>query len=145
MDATSYISRQNAPYQLQKIGNDDLYIVDVTAVNGLTAIGTHNLVAIPKGKTLKRAQAIILTAAASAGAATAKFAIGANAVTGDIALANLVAGNVIDILPGATGIPAYAAAAAIDLNLVIGTAAMTAFKFALLVETVDMSEVLNNG
>jgi len=146
MDATSYIARLNASYKFQRIGDDDLYPIDVTAVTGLNVVGTHNLITIPVGKVVRSAKVIIQTAAASAGAGTVKFSYGATDLTAALALANLGAGIVIDLPLGAAGtVAAYAAAAAFNINMTIGTADLTAFKFYLLLDVVDMNEVINNG
>lgn len=147
MDATSYIARKDAPYDaFARVGKDELHLVDVKQISGLEAIGAHDLVVIPVGKALVDAKLIILTDAASAGAATVKMSLGTFDATAAIALADLTAGSVIDLMSGATATcKGYAKAAAFNVKMTVAVADLTAFKFLLVTKTIDMDEVLTNG
>ena len=138
-------ARYEQPYETR------VYTFDVTDAefDGIETVATHNIAPIEEGYALIGGCGIVSTAVTSAGSATLKFQVGSDALTGAIPKANLAAGDVFRLLfaeSASTESKAlYAASAADTLDMVVGTAALTAGKITLVLHYVDMTTVLASG
>ena len=116
---------------------------------GIETTGTHNIYTIPQGMALVGAKLITTTAFTSAGSATIQFAIGSDNMTGVIPIANLAAGDCVDITlsstTSTTTTAGYADTADDTFDMTVGTAALTAGAFVLIVQLVDVTSVTTRG
>lgn len=119
------------------------YDIDFTNPDfvGIETVATHKLVTIPIGDALVRGLGVVTTAVLSGGAATLKFNINGDDITGLIPKANLAIGDVFDlVLNNGTGTQSgsgYAHTTALTLDLIVGTSAITAGVVRLYVVTID--------
>lgn len=112
---------------------------------GTRAVGTHNLIKIPKGKMLVGGKMVVLTAATSAGAATIQIKVGTVALTSAIAKADVTANKVIPLVVPAAGGDVYAADADMTIDLVVAVAALTALKVLIIPEFIDINSTMTRG
>ena len=139
-DLTNIIgAEKQIPYALYGFGEPETYKVDVIE-DGITAVDTYALVTLPKGRAFVGGKVVVCEDATSAGSATLKFTVGSFDVTSAIALANLKLGTVIDLNAGNAG-ACKSASADTQVKITVGGAAFTGLKFALVLETVDISTV----
>jgi len=114
-------------------------------VDSVDTVATHNLFTIPDGFALAGGSVIVTTSVTSAGAATVQFTVDGDALTGAIGKADLAAGDVVSLEFGATDgttvTGAYANGADIQFSMVVGTAALTAGKFTVILDLVHVDAI----
>lgn len=147
-DFTNIDFRENGVNQDTNFTKQYAFTIDAAANSAMLATGTHDLAVIPAGEAVTAVKVFVLTGAASSGAATVQFKLdfggtaeAVNSTAGDIA--NLAAGD-IAAMP-VSGIKAFDTEAECVLQMAVGTAALTAFKFLLVVETVPVKEFITRG
>lgn len=147
MNATVYETEKKAAGLQHNLKEQRAHLIDTgkTELLDLRTVGTHNIIKIPKGKMLTGGHMVILTAAASAGAATAQLKVGAVALTSAIAKADLTANKVIPLVVPAAGGDVYAVDADKTIDLVVGTAALTALKVLVFPEFMDINTTMTRG
>lgn len=147
MNATVYETEKKAAGLQHNLKEQRAHLIDTgkTELLDLRTVGTHNIIKIPKGKMLTGGHMVILTAAASAGAATAQLKVGAVALTSAIAKADLTANKVVPLVVPAAGGDVYAADADKTIDLVVGTAALTALKVLVFPEFMDINTTMTRG
>lgn len=166
-NATLVETKVKAPFNFTTLIEMAVHVFDVTvaALVGLKTVATHNLITIPVGKALVGATVIVQEACTSDGSATVQFKIGSETLTAAIPVASLGVGAVIKLefntysgtgtvadtaatitaIDVSGGTTSYIAATADTLDMAVGTAALTAGKFVLIPEFIDVSAILNRG
>ncbi len=154
MAATSILAilaALKAPFTFQKMGRDAVYDIDVTDpdLSGIETVETHNLVEVPVGQALIGAKLIVLESFTSAGAATVQFSCNSHNLGGALPKADLAKGDVVDLpvndAEDTAGGALYAHTTALSIDMTVGTAALTAGRFLLIPEFVDVSACTTNG
>ena len=147
MDATAYETEKKGAGLQHNMTEQRAHLIDTakTDLLGTRAVGTHNLITIPKGKMLAGGKMVILTAATSAGAATVQIKVGSVALTAATAKADLTANKVIPLVVPAAGGDVYAAAADLTIDMVVAVAALTAFKILIFPEFIDIKSTMTRG
>jgi hypothetical protein len=150
-DITALVEQKKTNNTFHNLFEQHIYDIDVanSDFEGIETVATHNLVTIPEGKALVKGFAVVKDAVTSDGNATVQFKVGSDTLTGAVAKANLAAGDVIELSPndadGTGGVAGYAAAAADTLDMTVGTAALTAGRFLLVLEFIDVATILAQG
>lgn len=147
-DFTNVDFRVNGVNQDTNYKKQYAFCIDTAEYSGMQATGTHDIAVIPAGEAVVGLSVFVLTAAASSGAATVQFKLDFNGTaeavnSTAVAIANLAAGDIAD-LP-VNGIKAFDTAKECTLQFTVGTAALTAFKFMLVIETVPVKEFITEG
>lgn len=124
------------------------YLLDGAIDAAVLATGTHSIIALPKGEAVTKLRLVAIDAAASGGSATVQFKVAygqtAEAINSTaVAVANLGAGDVYEF--PVNGVKGYDAATGAVLQMTVGTAALTAAKFLLIVETLPVNEFMTMG
>ena len=114
----------------------------------ILATGTHNVIALPKGEAVTRVRVIALENTTSGGSATLQFKVAfgetaENINTSAVGISNLAAGDVYD-LP-VNGVKGYDEAVGAVIQLAVGSAALTAVKLLVVVETLPVAEFTKLG
>jgi hypothetical protein len=113
---------------------------------GVKTVATHNLAPIPEGFALVKAFVVVEDAITSDGNATLTFSVGSDALSGAVAKAGLAAGDVVELsvsdADGTAGKATYAKSAADTLDVAVGVAALTAGRFILVMELLDVETIL---
>jgi hypothetical protein len=124
------------------------YTVDFATLSGIAAVGTHDIIKLPKGEALQALRVVAIESAASGGAATLQFKIAFNGTAANVnstavAVAGLAKGMVQNM--PVTGIKAVDSEYEGVLQMVVGSAAYTGGKFLLIVETLPAEAFVTNG
>lgn len=166
-NATAIETKVKAPFGFTNLTEAAVHVFDVcvAALVGLKTVAVHNLITIPAGKALVSCKVIVQDEFTSDGSATVQFKIGSEVLTGLIPVASLVAGAVINLnfnvwsgvgtvatstcaLTSASptgGTVSYIKATDDTLDMGVATAALTAGKFILVPEFMDVSAILTRG
>ncbi len=88
---------------------------------------------------------IIETDGASGGAATVQFKANSVNLTSATAIADMTAKTVIPLVPPASGTDLYAKDAALTIDMVVATAALTALKYVIVPTFLDIDACLTSG
>jgi hypothetical protein len=140
---------KRVPYQPQV--PYETRVLDISPVtDGVTAVATHTLYSIPATKALVGFKVVCLTDLDSAtNNTTVAFAVNSVALTGTVTEAGMAAGLVIAPAPtlvGATsGVDLYGDDAAMTLTMAVGTAAITAGRFLIFLDLIDITAITDNG
>lgn len=147
MDVTKIIAKSKPGYVFQNVKEGQIYNigVDDAGLSGIKAIGTHELVTIPKGKALVGGNIIVLTGVKSAtDAATIKIQINGEDITTAATVDQFPVGAVVSL--DLTGIvSAYAASADITVDLVVAVEALTAGRFIAELDVMDIDSMTTRG
>ena len=124
------------------------YCLNGAEVPEILATGTHDVIALPKGEALIGLRVIALENTASDGSATLQFkvAIGEaaeNINTSAVGIASLSAGDVYDW--PVNGVKGYDDTSGAVIQLAVGSAALTAVKLLVIVETLPVVEFTKLG
>lgn len=124
------------------------YCLNGAEVPEILATGTHDVIALPKGEALIGLRVIALENTASGGSATLQFkvAIGEaaeNINASAIGIGNLAAGDV-HALP-VNAVKGYDEDVGAVIQLSVGSAALTAVKLLIVVETLPVAEFTKLG
>lgn len=115
--------------------------------SGILATGTHDLFKIPAGNLLTGIKAVALANTTSSGSATIQFKLkigdAAEAIGSAVGKADIQAGDSINA--AVTGIKAYSGDDDLVVELVVGTAALTAVDLLVIAETVPVKEFITAG
>lgn len=124
------------------------YCIDFATLSGIAATGTHDIIKLPKGEALQAVRLIALESAASTGSATLQFKLAFNGTAANInstafALAGLAQGVTQNV--AVNGIKTFDAEYEGVLQMTVGSAAYTAGKFLLILETIPAEAFVTNG
>ena len=147
-DVTNTDFRANGVNQDTNFKKQHAFIIDCAEHAALLATGTHNIITLGKGDAVTKLRLFVLESAASGGSATVQFKLAfdnaAETINGTaVGVADLKAGDIIDM--PVSKIKAFDAEKEGVLQFVVGTAALTAFKFMLIADTVPVNEFTTNG
>lgn len=147
-DFTNIDFRVNGVNQDTNYKKQYAFCIDTAEYSGMQATGTHDIAVIPAGEAVTGLTIFVLTSAASSGSATVQFKLDfdgtAEAVNSTaLAIANLAAGDIADL--SVNGIKAFDTAKECTLQFTVGTAALTAGKFLIVVDTIPVAEFINKG
>jgi len=127
----------------------EAHLIDGVENPGILAADTHSLFVIPKGNAIVGLKVVALSDTTSAGSATVTFKVKvgtetATAVGSAIAKANLAAGFVHNL---AVATLAYGSGSSDDITIqmTVGTAALTAAKLLVIVDTVPVEMFMTAG
>lgn len=125
-----------------RLGKEYQYIFDFTdeMLADIRAVGTHNLIKVPKNKALIGFKIIVLADVTSAGAVTLQVKHGVANITSAIAKASLVKGVVFNY--PSQSIVTWNETADTTIDVIIGTAALTGGKVLLIPDLIDISEIV---
>lgn len=146
MDATTILQKAKAGYVFQNIKEARVFNIGFAdaGLAGIKAIGTHDMVDLSKGEAVVGGRLIMLEPVTSAGAATMKIQVDAEDLTSALAIADMVAGEVVDFdLTAGKG--SYAAAADVTVDMVIAVAAITAGRFIMQLDVIDVNSLITRG
>jgi len=151
-DVTSLVPRLNGFYQPNTLVKSTVHILDLAVATSAKSADTHDLVKIPAGHAVVGVTIVSLTSFASSGAATMTIKVKAGtetaaAIGSAVSLTNLAVGKVTKLVPaGALSLKAtngvYAGSV---LQMTVGTAAYTAGKAMIIVDTIPVADFLVNG
>jgi hypothetical protein len=124
------------------------YVVDFATLSGIAGTGTHDIIKLDKGDAVVGVRVVALESAASSGAATLQLKLAfhgsaANINSSAVALAGLAKG-VVQNMP-VSGIKSFDSEYEGVIQLVVATAAYTAGKLLLIVDTVPAEAFVVNG
>lgn len=147
-DVTNKNLRVNGVNQDTVFFKQNSFLIDGGIVPEVLGVGTHNVIALPKGEAVTNLRLVSLDNAASDGSATVQFKVsfddtGESVNSTAISVANLASGDVHDLT--VNNIKGYKESAGAVLQLVIGGAALTKAKFLLIVETLPVVEFMTMG
>lgn len=124
------------------------FVIDFSTQAGIAAVGTHDIIKLPKGEALQALRVIALESAASTGAATLQFKLAFNGTAGTV---NGTAVNLAGLAKGVAQNMTVSNIKSFDseyegvLQMVVGTAAYTGGKFLLIAETIPAEDFVTNG
>jgi hypothetical protein len=149
-DITALVVRTPAPYEMQSLDKQEVFKIGVleTAFSGIETVATHSLITVPEGHALVSLDIIPTIAVTSAGDATVQFACGGVALHTAIGKAELVEGRVIHLpaLTDGTSVNySYDSDNLVDIEMIVGTAALTAGEFVIRATYHDMKSTLERG
>lgn len=107
------------------------YTIDFldSALTGIETVATHNLVVIPIGDALVAGYGVVTTAVVGS-SSTVQFAVNGDVLTGALAEADLAKGDVFSLNANdkedTAGVEGFAHTAATTLDVLVGTATLTA-------------------
>jgi hypothetical protein len=151
---STIIAKENTANVFQQIKETRVYDINVLdpAFTGITTVATHNLIPIAAGEVILGAKMVILTTFTSAsnnGTIVFQFPAGAAvsaAFTADGT--ELAAGDVITFgnndLEDTAGLGLYTAAAD-TLDMTVGTNALTAGRFLLILDVANVNDITGNS
>ena len=124
------------------------YFLNGAEVPEILATGTHNVIALPKGEAVTGVRVIALENTTSGGSATLQFKVdfggtAENINTSAVGIANLSAGDVHDW--PVNGVKGYDETSGAVIQLAVGSAALTAVKLLVIVETLPVAEFTQLG
>ena len=124
------------------------YCLNGIEVPEILAVGTHNVIALPRGEAITKIRIVALDATTSGGSATLQFKVAfgevaENVGTSAVAIANLAAGDVYDF--AVNGIKGYEAESGAVIQLSVGAAALTGMKLLVIVETIPVVDFTKQG
>lgn len=146
-DVTSKVERLNGVNSDANYIHTDAYRLPLVEL-GINGTGSHAFAVLPKGVAITKIRIIPLVAGASEGSATVQVAAksgSANAVGLHTAVgkAKLLLNNVIDLPVNEKA--AYFPADDVTLQLVVGTADLTAGELLVLVDSIPVEKFMTNG
>lgn len=146
MDATDVLVRSKVGYVSQNIKEGLFFNVGVadSGMTGIKAVGTHNLVDLLKGKALVGGRIIFLESMTSTGLAAMRIQVNGADVTATLELASMAAGEVVDFNL-TSGKSVYAVAADMTLDMVVEVAALTAGRFVIQLDVIDIVAATTRG
>ena len=147
MDATTILAKSKPGYVFQNTKEGQIFNVGVNdaGMTGIKAIGTHELITVPKGKALVGGSIIMLDTPTSAGStATIKIQIDGEDLTPATVVTSLAKGEVISFDLDA-GVGAYAEAADVTIDVVVAVQVLTAGRFILQLDLVDVLGATTRG
>jgi hypothetical protein len=144
----------NIDFTVNGVNQDTNYIKqyafmpDAKEYPAMAAVGTHDIIELPEGEAVTKLRLFVMEDAASSGAATVQFKIAFNGIAENInstaiAITDLKAGDVIE-LP-VNKIKGFEIGNPGIVQFTVGTAALTALKFMLVIETIPVKAFANNG
>lgn len=122
---------------------------DISPVtDGVYTQATHTLISVPAGKAVIGGRIVVQESLGGTGA-TLDFALNSVALTGQLTKAGFTAGKVIEFVPNAVTVEAgpvfYAVSVAITLTMAVGTADLTAGRFFIQLDLLDVGKLLSGG
>lgn len=131
---TAKVARTNAPYDyFNSFRKEDLYQLDLAdpTISDMLAVGTHQIVAVPKGMILVDGFLLIKADIAGGVGATVQIGFNGSTLTKAITLADLKAGNIIKFDLQTAVIKGQVLADVAYLEVTVGTAPLTAGAFSI--------------
>ena len=146
-DLTTVLEKSKPGYAFQTIVEQRVYNVGVgdEGMSGAKAVGTHNLADIAVGEAVVGGRVIFLEDVTSTGAATIKFQSNSEDLTAALAIAGMAAGEVVEFDLVSAGLGIYADTTAITLDMVVGTEVLSAGRFLIILDVVDVLAATTRG
>ena len=148
-DITALVERTPAPYELQSLDKQQAFKIGVleTAFSGIETVGTHSIITIPEGHALVALDIIPTIDVTSDGAATVQFACGGVALGAAAGKAKLIEGTVLryHATNGTGANYSYDSDNLVNIEMIVGTAALTAGEFVIRPTYYDMKSTLERG